>query len=387
MSRRIRIGLLWHSARSGNLGVGALTIGNIVLARAAAARAGLEPVFTVIGPRETGATYIPHDVAVRDIDARYVASPAGWWRDLGDLDIVLDIGGGDSFTDIYPDKRFAFIVGTKLVAIARRRPLVLSPQTVGPFSRQPHSAVAAWCCRRAAAVFVRDPLSMAALQQLAPSARPQQVVDVAFALPFTPAPRGTGAVRVGVNVSGLLFNSGHTGRNEFGLEVDYAALTRALIEAWRARPEVRIELISHVYSTAQPHEDDGLVADRLAAEYPGLVRVPDFAGPSEAKSYISGLDFLVGGRMHATIAAYSSGVPVVPISYSRKFEGLFAGLGYDWLVPVTGRSTDAAAAYVLDAFDRRAELASDIARGQPVIAAGLEAYTAALAIQFASAVA
>ena len=37
--------------------------------------------------------------------------------------------------------------------------------------------------------------------------------------------------------------------------------------------------------------------------------------------------------MHSTIAAFSSGVPVVPMAYSRKFNGLFIDtLGYDHMV-------------------------------------------------------
>lgn len=384
MTRRIRVGLLWHSARSGNLGVGALTVGNMALAARAAARVGLTPEFSVIGPREVGRPYVA-GVETREIDGRYMVSPAGFWKDVGDLDIVLDIGAGDSFTDIYPSKRFAYMTATKAMTVARGRPLILSPQTIGPFSRQPHSAIAAWACRRAEAVFARDPLSMAALHTLAPGANAIEVVDVAFALPFEPAPRGGGRLRFGLNVSGLLFNGGYTGKNEFGIEVDYPALTRSLITALLARGDVAVELICHVRADHLPLDDDGAAADRLAAEFPGVVRVADFAGPSEAKSYISGLDFLVGARMHATIAAYSSGVPVVPVAYSRKFEGVFGGLGYDWLVPVRGRSTEQALAYILDAFERRAELAADIALGTARVEAGLERYVAELATSFAAA--
>jgi polysaccharide pyruvyl transferase WcaK-like protein len=32
--------------------------------------------------------------------------------------------------------------------------------------------------------------------------------------------------------------------------------------------------------------------------------------------------------MHATIAAVSSGVPTIPLAYSRKFQGVFEPLGY-----------------------------------------------------------
>lgn len=65
-----------------------------------------------------------------------------------------------------------------------------------------------------------------------------------------------------------------------------------------------------------------------AAEFPGSVLAPAFASPSEAKSYIAGMDFFMGARMHACITALLSGVPVVPMAYSLKFEGLFGSL--DW---------------------------------------------------------
>lgn len=387
MTARFKIGLLWHSVRSGNLGVGALSVGNIELARRAAARAGLTPHFTLIGPREPGPVYISGpDIEARDITGRYMISPGGFWADLGKLDYVLDIGGGDSFADIYPDKRFAYIMATKAMAIVRGIPMILSPQTIGPFSRQPHSRAAAWACTHSEAVFARDPLSMQALARLAPTARAYQSVDVAFALPYQrPVPLG-GKPRFGVNVSGLLFSGGHTGKNEFGVEVDYTALTRALVKTLLDRGDVEVDLFGHVNSP-MPRDDDGVAVAALAREFPAARQVPAFTSPSEAKSYISGLDFVVGARMHATIAAYSSGVPVVPISYSRKFEGLFGGLGYDWLVPVRGLSTDAALAYILEAYAQRGRLVADIARGNTIVDAGLETYVGVLADRFAAAAA
>lgn len=391
MARRLRIGLLWHSVRSGNLGVGALSVGNMALARDAAARVGAEPSFVLIGPREPGASYIAgDDIEMREISRNYMLSPRGYRRDLANVDILLDIGAGDSFTDTYMDRRFVYMIGTKLVALGLRKPLILSPQTIGPFSRQPHTALAAWVCRRARLVCARDPLSSAALHGLAPEAHAMQTVDVAFALPFdAPPPRpADGPVRVGLNVSALMMNGGYasggfTGGKDFGLSLDYPALTHRLIETLLARPGIEVHLVPHVYAPRWPFDDDATTADQLAAQYPALRRHPDFTSPSAAKSFIAGLDFLVGARMHATIGAYSAGVPVVPISYSRKFEGVFGGLGYPWLVPAKGLSTDEALAYILDAFDRRDELAADIERGQQIVSAGLEAYTAALAAQFA----
>jgi polysaccharide pyruvyl transferase WcaK-like protein len=383
--KTLRIGLLWHAAAAGNLGVGALSVGNIALARAAAARIGATPHFVAIGAREPGKPYITDaDVEHRAITGRYMISPSGYRADLARLDILLDIGAGDSFADIYSDKRFAYMVATKAMAITAGKPLVLSPQTIGPFTRQPHTAIAAWLCRKSERVFARDPLSMAVLEKLSPDAKALQVVDVAFALPYDKPPRRkAGPRRIGLNVSGLLMNGGYAGGNEYGLGFDYPALTRQLITAFLAMPDTEVHLVPHVIAPNLPRDDDGAAADRLKAEFPALVRHPNSASPSAAKSLIATMDFLTGARMHATIGAYSAGVPVVPISYSRKFEGLYGGLGYPWLVNAKGMTTEAALAFILDAYARRDALAADIARGTPIVKAGLDAYVSELAALFA----
>jgi polysaccharide pyruvyl transferase WcaK-like protein len=382
-SDEIAIGMAWHSTGAGNLGVGALTVGNLIAARSAAAAIGLTPRFTIIQPVTDvtgGANIAGEDVEVFNITGKSMVSPSGYMSLLGRLDCILDIGAGDSFADIYGGKRFTYIYGTKLLANMRRVPVVLSPQTIGPFTRQPYRALARQAMEAADCVVARDPQSLRAIKDIAPSARAIQSVDVAFRLPFTRPQRAPGGpVEVGVNVSGLLFNGGYTSRNEFGLEVDYAELMRRFIGELVSRPGVRVHLISHVTSTRMPHDDDGRVADRLIEEFPAAIRAPDFTGPSEAKSYIAGLDFLVAGRMHACIAAYSAGVPVVPIAYSRKFSGLFGDvLGYPHQVPVSGLSTDEAYAFLLARFEARQELAGEVREGMRVVDGLLDAYDAEL---------
>jgi polysaccharide pyruvyl transferase WcaK-like protein len=382
----ITIGLLWHSPNSGNLGVGALTVSNLALAREAAAEVGLKPRFRILGFVDEGPSYVTGpDVDVVALGAREMAPGGVYWNTLADLDCVLDIGGGDSFADIYGAKRFAFLWLAKEMTVARGVPLLLSPQTIGPFTRQPYRLLAAHAMNRATAVVARDPMSFDAAREMSPGAHVIQSVDVAFALPFERRRRkNPKVIEVGVNVSGLLFNGGHTGANEFGLQVDYAEYSRRLIGELQRRAGVSVHLICHVNTDELPHEDDGRVADALAEEFPGVVRGPAFRSPSEAKSYISGLDFLVGGRMHACIAAFSSGVPVVPVAYSRKFSGLFHGvLGYEHAVPVTGMTTEQAVAYTLERLDQREGLKADVVRGNARVDELLTAYGRELQSLFA----
>lgn len=383
----INIGLPWHSEAAGNLGIGALTIGNIALARRAAAQLGLTPRFTIFGMAEVGRPYVTGpDITHRTINGRYMAAPGGYLKDVRAQHILLDIGAGDSFTDIYPDRRFAYIVAAKLLPLLAGVPLILSPQTIGPFSRQPHTAVSGWICTRAAHVFARDPISVEVTRRIAPKARISQVIDVAFALPFIrPTRQPDGQVHIGFSISGLMLAGGHVTDNEYGLGFDFGALTRRLINHFLALPNTHVHLIAHVFAPNMPRDDDARAIDKLHAEFPATVRAPDFASPSDAKSYIAGLDFLTGGRMHATIAAFSTGVPVVPISYSNKFEGLYAGLNYPHLVNAKGMTTDKAFTRITHGFENRATLQAAIAAATPIIDTALDAYVAELARQFTAA--
>jgi polysaccharide pyruvyl transferase WcaK-like protein len=380
--RALRIGLLWHSASSGNLGVGALTLANLAIVREVAREQGLDARFTIIGMRDGEVpSYVARDDAdVFVVDRRSLLDPRGCWSVLGEQDLVLDIGAGDSFADIYGPKRFFFLWLTKMIAVARRRPLMLSPQTIGPFTRGPYRALARMALEAADTVVARDDASLRVLRELAPRAHGALSVDVAFALPYRDRSkeRGGDRVRVGVNVSGLLFNEAEAGRNRFGLGFDYARLMRRFLDRMSRRDDVEVHLIPHVVSMTIPEDDDARVAGRLAAEFPGVIRVPRFDGPCEAKSYISSLDFLVAARMHACIAAVSSGVPVVPVAYSRKFSGLFGMLDYPWLVPVSGMDEETALLYLDDAFGQREALAGDAAQSMKRVAALLLTYKAEL---------
>ena len=388
--KTIRIGLLWHSVSSGNLGVGALTLGNIAIVRQVAQRMGLTPQFVVMSMRDGDAPeLLKGEVEVFTINSKVLLTPGGYWKAVGQLDCVLDIGAGDSFAEIYGAKRFGFMWLTKMMAAARKVPLALSPQTIGPFTKNGYKQLGAIALRSSDIVLSRDEQSLAVSRALAPRARNEMSVDVAFMLPFEDrsAQRGGEKIRVGVNASGLLFHQAETGANRFGMSYDYAKFTRELLARLCARDDVEVHLVPHATSKTDPRDDDNQLADRLVKEFPSAIRVPAFDGPSQAKSYISSLDFLVAGRMHACIGAFSSGTPVVPVAYSRKFSGLFGLLEYDHILAMTDMSVDGAVAQVLSELDKRDELARDIAVGMKKVDALLDVYRDALADLFTQALA
>lgn len=382
---RITIGMLWHTFASGNQGVNALTVSNTAIARSVAEQMGLEPQFVYFAPgTETVIERTANGDRIIRINRATMLTSLVFWTSLAELDCMLDITAGDSFAEIYGAKRFFLVWLTKWMTLARKIPLLLSPQTIGPFTRQPYRYLAAGIMERAALTVARDPQSLAAIEELAPGANKLLSADVAFRLPFEARDRATdGKVHVGVNVSGLLWHQSVTGANGFGLGYDYRAMTVQLLDKLVARDDIVVHLITHVVDSTSPDDSDGPAIDLLADRYPVMVRVPDFAGPSDAKSYIACLDVMIGARMHACIAAFSTGVAVIPVAYSRKFIGLFGDLlQYPHSVAPQGYDADTTVAFILDRIERRIELREAVKAGNERIAPLLDAYEKSLAELF-----
>ncbi|NKX43586.1 polysaccharide pyruvyl transferase family protein [Roseicyclus persicicus] len=308
---------------------------------------------------------------------------------------VLDISGGDSFTDLYGPRRFRAMVLSKRLALAAGVPLILLPQKLGPFRDPANEAEAVDILRRAAAVWVRDAGSFAFLQAALGDgfdpARHRLAVDVAVALPAQ-APEGLdretmawlapdrGFPLAGLNVSGLLCNDAAGARRAFGLadrhDAQIEALATALLDA---DPGLRLLLVPHVHRPDGDPESDLDAARalklRLGSRAEGRVRVLDAPLPAtELKWVLSRLDWFAGARMHATIGAFSSGTPTLGLGYSDKAEGVFAECGIAADVADLRRLDAAAlAARAVASYGARAARAADLSAR----VAGLRARAAA----------
>lgn len=370
------VGLIWHAFGHDNLGVDALSRANAAIIEAAAAKRGLQVAFVTLGSgQKPDVTDLPASVTVGPGPSlrQFVMGRSQFLKELRRCDLAVDIGEGDSFTDIYGRRRFAFHCASKLASILLGQPLVLAPQTIGPFEHPVHRWIATRLINRASAVYARDHLSTAFLDRLGARSPRDEFIDVAFRLPYTPAPRAEGRVRVGINVSGLLYNGGYTGANELGMTLDYVALTEALITYFLKEPGVEVHLFAHVAGAGGP-DDDAPAIEALARKFPGVSLAPRFASSIAAKSWMSGLDFVIAGRMHACIGAYSAGVPVVPVAYSRKFNGLFGTLNYPYFVDGKATTTERALTDITGWFRDRATLKGAIEASRTIIDERLQRY-------------
>ncbi|NWG71455.1 MAG: polysaccharide pyruvyl transferase family protein [Parvularculaceae bacterium] len=346
------VGLLWHSMSSENLGVGALTLGHREIVRAAAARSGVRVRFKVLGWADPKPAYFTaDDIAVRSLRLSDFArlDARGFLAEARGCDLVLDIGAGDSFSDIYGPSRILKILAAQNLLRLSGTPYVISPQTIGPFENAVIRRAALGVLKSAALVTARDQVSADYAREMGFSGEVLVSSDVALRLPYEAASSRSGPGRVGLNVSGLLFNAG---ADRFGLRGDYRELARRALAMLARKPNTRVTLVNHVLAE-DPNEDDRIAAAVLAQEFPEAEVAADFKTPSEAKSYIAGLDFFAGSRMHACIAAFSGGVPCVPIAYSRKFSGLFGALGYTRVADLKQQSHEEILKALDRAFDER----------------------------------
>lgn len=267
------------------------------------------------------------------------------FEQLREADVVLDICGGDSFSDLYGLRQFQRQVAIKQLALAMGKPLVLLPQSFGPFESDEASEAARRIIRGSLLAASRDLGGVEPLQRLlGPPEHPRLVScpDVAFtlepvsvepdALPHLLRRRPEGAL-FGLNVSGLL----HSRCACLPLGADYREVIAALVEWMLSLPQSGVLLVPHVFGASHPQASSNgrfadssdldaccLVQEEWSARFPG--RIECLESPMEAarlKSIIGHCDFFVGARMHACIAAASQCIPAAVLAYSQKAQGVF----------------------------------------------------------------
>lgn len=285
-------------------------------------------------------------------------------------DYIFDIGQGDSFADIYGKNRFDWIFSQYKLGRKYNKPYCILPQTIGPFDNPQIREQAIKGIKWAKCVMARDKQSVDFVKELIPSCNVSEIIDVAFFLPYKKKMFDSSFIHVGLNVSALLWQGGYTKNNQFGLKCDYQKLIREIIKYFLTIDSVKVHLIPHVVSGERGIENDYAVSYDLCEEFnnSNLILAPLFLDPIIAKGYIAGMDFFMGARMHSTIAAFSSGVPVLPMAYSRKFNGLFCNtLKYPYIADMKNEDNKSIMNLIKEKFQYRDNLKKLIAVKQDTI--------------------
>lgn len=272
-----------------------------------------------------------------------------YWKEckkaFKESDLIFDFSMGDSFSDIYGLKRFILTSLLKQMAINSKTRFILGPQTYGPFNSKFAKLWGTRIIKKSETVFARDELSKTFAEQLS-NRKVVLTTDVAFSLNYIEkSVHEEGVIKVGINPSGLLWQGGYTKDNQFHLSVEYQTYCMELIKSLLSDKDdsYKIYLVPHVGFKDQPSvENDFFPCYELKKMFPQVQIVDDALTPMDIKGYIKEMDVFIGARMHATIAAFSMGVATIPFSYSRKFEGLYNSLGYNYTLSAQKIDTNTA---------------------------------------------
>lgn len=301
-------------------------------------------------------------------------------RLVRDADLVIDLSG-DMLTDEYgPHVAYSHYVPL-LRALILGRPYFICAQSIGPFVWT--RPLARWLLRRAADVTVRDSISRTYVAALGVRDKaPEQNADLAFLLRAAAPERAEEILRseagieaaakpiLGVSISQLIEAKYKAARP--GADGDaFVQMIQRVIRRTAREFGTRVIFVAHVTGPNRD-KDDRVIAARVAAGI-GDVETSVLTGdyrPEELKAIIARCRVFCGARMHANIAALSSAVPTVAISYSHKTDGIMSDHGMGNLVaPVATMTEDSLAALLAFAFRERDAIALSLRERQPAMAA------------------
>ena len=308
--------------------------------------------------------FIEVNPKLKDLSFNYIKS-------ISKCDIIFDATMGDSFSDIYSEKYYKSLVRHKRIAEFLCKDYVLLPQTYGPFNSKKSEKLAKKVFNKANKIYCRDSISKDLLEKKFNINNSELTTDMAFLLPYKKdmySFNQNKKIKVGINISGLLYKGGFHSENQFELKLDYKEYVDKIIKYFSSNENYELHIIPHVIDLNEnAHDDDYKVSKIIQEKFDNGILAPAFENPIQAKSYISNMDIFIGSRMHSTIAAFSSGVITIPVSYSRKFEGLFNSLEYEYVINGREENTDSAYKKTIDYVMDSQKLKSKQIRAKTII--------------------
>ncbi|HAL64735.1 MAG TPA: hypothetical protein DCP10_04090 [Bacteroidales bacterium] len=291
-------------------------------------------------------------------------------------ELICDIHGGDSFSDIYGLRRFIELVIPNIIIFLLNKDLILLPQTYGPFNSRISKIMSSYVMRKSAKVYSRDKAGVKIVKDLCKNMKSEIYFcpDVAFILDAAEPDKLEVIPRIsyddqriiGINVSGLLYNGGYTKNNMFHFKFDYEDFIIKLINFFLEKTDSDILFIPHTI-TSRGHVEDDLsacekVMSKIGNNYKNRIHlVTGNYDECEIKGLIGNCDYFIGSRMHSCIAALSQGIPTSCIAYSRKFHGIFDSVGMsDFVIDATQMNENECFHRIEKSFQRGEEIRKDL---------------------------
>lgn len=241
---------------------------------------------------------------------------------------ALIMTGGDVISLDYGVASVYFWANFVEHAVNLGKPAILWAASVGPFTAKPAvEREMVKHLKRYAAITVRESATYEYLQGLGLN-HVQQVADPAFtmtpeAFDVTELTFGNNQNVLGLNVSPLVrgYRKDKDSRELFDRDVVN------FIKDVVGKTDMSVLLVPHVdpLDGSSVNSDSaymqGLLA-QLGLHHDRVRLAPRNLNAAQLKYLISNCRFFIGARTHATIGAFSTGVPTISIAYSAKAKGI-----------------------------------------------------------------
>jgi len=259
--------------------------------------------------------------------------------------VVVDLSG-DMQTESYgPHVAYSHFIPIAL-ALAMNRPVMLCAQSIGPFKFT--MPLAKFLFNKVDLITVRDRISQAYVKRMNVSAPVVFTADMAFLLKPGSGKRidailekeaiDTSKNRIcGVSVSGLIANH-FSKKNPLSRKMSFEQFMAQELDRFIEKSDMDCVFIAHVTGPAEI-KDDRITAQKVVQKMKYSHRAHIIKGdyrPDELKGILKRFWIHTGARMHASIGAVTSGVPVAPIAYSHKTPGVMAQFGLsDYVIDIS----------------------------------------------------
>jgi polysaccharide pyruvyl transferase WcaK-like protein len=251
---------------------------------------------------------------------------------LAGADLVLSVGGGhfNARDDFASDLSIAFLLLPLWLAQRFGVPVVLGPQSFGPFPRWRQQAMMRRVVGGARRTVAREAISVVRLAEAGVSLdRVERGVDSAFA--FEGRSRRPWRDELAVPAAAELVLV--TARRYLSepQQADYEAAMTATVQHLLGRPDCHVVLVPQVTCSYQ-NDDDRTVNSRIAAAagHPRLhVLDDDRIDHHDIFALYAQADAIVGTRFHSVIFGLNAGVPCLAVEYDHKTRGIMRDLGLE----------------------------------------------------------
>jgi colanic acid/amylovoran biosynthesis protein len=253
---------------------------------------------------------------------------ARWIKVLRKSDIIID-SSGISYYGPPAGKQRGVLLGNRLryfvLSKIFRRSFLAWTQSYGPFSTKAIAFAAKADLSRQPVVFCRGDDSLEEVKRILPEQKCMSFPDVALSLAYE-KPAETDRPFISVSPSSVIYTKIGEKHIENVLKITEYALNKGY----------EVMLVPH---TVRPGNGNPKLCDlslaRLIKERtddPRVTLMDEDLPPSAIKSVVAASHIHIGARYHSIVAALSSGVPAISLSWHYKYVDLMRNYGMEGCV-------------------------------------------------------